>query len=436
MDLIKDDVHKLFMKYLVPSMSIAVAVSAYSIVDIAAIGQGVGPNGTAACAIVLPIFYISSFIALLCGIGGSVLMSHARGEGNHEKGNAYFTASLIFMLLLTVIVWIPGNLFQDAFYRLCGANDLLLPYAKEYGSWIFGFLPFFVFVVFLDLFVRADGSPRFAMLSTLIGTVINIFGDWFFVFPMHMGVKGAALATVLSTVVQTLNLFVYILLKKTSLKLAKPYRWPLAVKKITVTGFGAAVGALAVIAAAFIANNQIMKYLGAAALAVYGMLGTVSALFTDLFSGIGQAAQPIVSQNYGAGCRDRCYAAMKLGMKTAIFFGTVLAAVCAAFPLQIAGIFMKLTPEVAEITPYILRVYCISFLPLAVNMFCIYYLQAVMRAKTAAVVSLLRGIVINGCLLFIFPLIFGGNGIWWAVLVSETVTMATAVGCVLFPSKK
>ncbi len=427
MDLLKGDIRKLFMKFLVPAISSAIAVAAYSLIDTIAIGQGVGADGTAACAILLPVFSIASFIGLLCGIGGCVLRSQAKGEGNEEKGNAYFTAATVLVGIITVIVWATGNLIQENFYRLCGADDILLPYSLEYGSWIFACLPTFVMTTFLGAFIRTDGSPRFVMYCTLIGGVINVVGDWLFVFPLKMGMAGAAIATVLGSAVQTFLLLAFILRKKTSLKLIKPHKWLSAIKKIITVGFGSGIGSLSLIAISFIANNQIMKYCGAPALALYGVLGTVSALFLSIFSGVGQAAQPIVSENYGAGNHKRCWQSEGLGMKTSLLFGTVFAILCMIFPIQITGIFMKMTQEVAEITPYILRVYSLSFVPLAINTFATYYLQSVTHSKMASVISLSRGLVLNGLFLYLFPAFMGGNGIWWAVFFTEAVTTVISV---------
>ncbi len=427
MDLLNGKVSKLYYSFLIPAVSSAIAVAAYSLVDTIAIGQGVGANGTAACAIVLPIFSIASFIALLCGIGGSVLMSQARGSGNREKGDAYFAAALVYVLLVTVIAWIPGCLFQEAFYRLCGADNILLPYAMEYGRWIFAFQPSFVLTTFLACFIRTDGAPRFVMCCTLTGGAVNMIGDWLFVFPLNMGMAGAAIATVLGSVVQVGMMLGYILLGKTTLRIAKPYNWLKAFRKITIIGFSAGLSSLAVIAVSFIANNQIMKYAGGAALAVYGVLGTVSALFNSIFSGIGQAAQPIVSENYGAGQHDRCWMAAKLGMKNAVLFGLFFTVVNMLFPLQLTGFFMKMTPEVEAIAPYILRVYGISYLPLAVSLFFISYLQSVLKPQMATILSLMRGILLNTVFLFLFPLFLGGNGIWWAISAAEAITMLAAV---------
>lgn len=427
LDLLKEDVRKLFYKFLVPAISSAIAVAAYSIVDTVAIGQGVGANGAAANAVVLPIFSLASFLALVFGIGGCVLRSQARGEGNEEKGNAYFTAATVFVSVIMVIVWILGMIFQDDFYRICGADDTLLPYAREYGSWIFAFHPTFVLTTFLSGFIRADGSPKFVMQVTLIGGVINIIGDYVFVFPMKMGMTGAALATVLGSVAQVILLIGYILGKKTSLKLVRPHRWLSAFKKITTVGFGAGIGSLAVIIVTFITNNQIMKYAGTSALAIYGMLGTVAALLISVYSGVGQAVQPIASENFGAGNMSRCWETQKHGMKMAILLGIVFAGLCMIFPVQITGLFMQLTPEIEKIAPYIVRVYGASFFSLALNIFIIYYLQAIVCSKAATMISLFRGVILNSIFLFIFPLIAGADGIWWAILTSEVLVSAGAV---------
>lgn len=427
MNLIEDDVRKLFYKFLIPAISSAIAVAAYSFVDTIVIGQGVGSVGMAACAVVLPIFSIAHFLSLLCGIGGSVLMSKARGSGNTEKGDAYFTASILFSCVVTAVIWILGMTLQEPFYRLCGADDKLLPYTMEYGSLIFGFFPTFVFVPVLGYFIRTDGSPKVAMYVTLIGGVINMIGDWLFVFPLNMGMTGAALATVLGSAVQTLLLLGYILSGKTKLKFLKPHKWLRAIKKISIIGFGAGLSQIAVIAVTFIVNNQIMKYSGSSALAVYGMLGTISALFLCIFEGIGQAAQPVVSANFGANRHTRYLSIGKLGLKTAVISGFICAVICIVFPLQTTRIFMKVTPAVEEIAPYILRVYSISFLPLAVNMFVMAYLQSVAKANTATVISLLRGISLNVILLYVLPLFMKGNGIWWAITIAESAVASFAI---------
>lgn len=426
MNLLNDNIKKLFLKFLVPAVSSAVAIAIYSFVDTIVIGQDIGPNGTAACAVLLPVFTMASFVALLCGVGGSVLMSKSRGEGNREKGDAYFTASLLYVGMITVILWVAGIVLQKPLYRLCGADDVLLPFVYDYGKWIFATFPSFVLVTFLGSFIRNDGSPRFVMAVTLIGGVINIIGDVVLVFPLKMGMQGAALATVCGSLVQTLILVAYILLGKTSLHIAKPYKWLTAIKNITELGVGAGLSQVAMAVVAFVVNNQIMKYSGAAALAVYGFLGTVSALFLSVFSGIGQATQPIVSENFGAGHHKRYTEVGKIGTATAVAFGIVSFGICALFPSQMVSVFMKPSPEVEQIAPYIIRVCALSYLPMAINMFVMAYLQSVSKPRGSTLISLLRGLILPVILIYAMPLAMNGNGIWWAITAAEGIAAVLA----------
>jgi len=329
------------------------------------------------------------------------------------------------------VFWILSVLFQESIYRLFGADNVLLPYAMEYGRWIFGAFPSFVLVSFLGAYIRTDGAPKFVMTVTMIGGVINIIGDIVFVFPMGMGMTGAALATVLGSLTQCVILICYILLGKTSLRLAKPFQWFKAIRKISALGIGAGVTQIAMTFVTYIINNQIMKYSGADALAVYGMLSTVTALFISIFSGIGQASQPVVSVNYGANQRERCQIVGRLGLKTAVISGFVCLGVCALFPSPMASMFMKVTPGVAEIAPYIIRVYSLSYLPMAISLFVTAYLQSVGKANAATLVSMLRGVVLSALLLYVLPLFMGGNGIWWAVILAESGAAMVAIVYVL-----
>ena len=430
MDLLKEKPRKLFVKYLVPAVAAEVASAIYSFVDTIVVGQKVGANGAAASAIVLPIFTLSGFIGMLCGVGGSVLMSKARGEGAQKKGDAYYTASLIYVLTVTAIMWILGMAFQVPLYRMLGADDTLLPYVMDYGKWIFVTFPTFVFFIYIDFFIRTDGSPKFVTIVTIIGGIVNVIGDIVLVFPLDMGMQGAGIATAAGSVIQSVLLIGYILLGKTKLRFEKPFNLFSSVKKISIIGMGAGITQIAMTVVTYIINNQIMKYSGSSALAVYGVLSTIGALFLGIFSGIGHATQPIVSANFGAGYHERYLTIAKIGMRTAIIFGIFSFALCALFPVPLIRLFIKETPEVIQVAPYIIRVYSFSFLPMAINIFAISYLQSITKAVPAMVISLLRGLVLTSVLLYVLPLFFGGNGIWWAVSIAESISAVVGLACV------
>lgn len=427
MDLVNDDVRKLFFKLLIPSIGGAAIVSAYCFVDTIAIGQGVGPEGTAACAVLLPIFTIADFVGIMCGVGGSILYAKELGSGNTKKANAYYTGSIILVLLGTVVLWVLLLIFQDPLYRLFGADDELMPYVREYGEMLIGFLPSFVLIAMFPSYLNVDGVPNLVMISAAAGAAVNIFGDWYFVFPLDMGMFGAALATVLGSLAEFVVMGSYVFTKRSSFKFVKPKRLLGAFKETIVNGFGTAFPSLSVLALTFVANNQIMKYSGTAALAVYGMLGTVTTLLVYVYTGAGQAIQPIAASAYGAGKPERYWKAYHLGMKVNIYVAIALTAVCMLFPGAVTSLFIRMTPEVMAIAPGIVRVYAISFIPVGISTLLCVYLQSIMRAKPATIIAVMRGVIVICVLLYLLPLVFGPEGIWIAFAAAEIVVAVFAL---------
>ena len=223
MNFLTEDIRKLYSKFLAASLGSALVMSIYSFVDTIAVGQSEGPAGSSAMAVITPLYGIIVFLAILCGIGGSVLMSNARGKGNEEKGNAYFTASILLMGWLTVIVWIAFGLFHKEIFTFFGADAEIMPKVMEYAEWIIWFFPVFIAPTFISSFIRNDGAPGLAMAAVLIGGCVNIFGDWFLVFPLGMGMKGAAIATVIGTSLQVLIMCSHFRSERCHLKFVKPY---------------------------------------------------------------------------------------------------------------------------------------------------------------------------------------------------------------------
>mgnify|MGYP001623048137 CR=1 FL=1 len=187
MNLLKDKIETLYQKFLWPSLFAAMVTTIYSFVDTIAIGQGVGPDGAAAAAIIYPILGVASLFGFLCGIGGSVRLGNARGEGQLEKANAYYTASLLLVVVTTVIVWPVTAVFKKEIFSLFGANEALMPLVLEYGDWIIWTFPAFILSSYFTCIIRCDGSPNYVMGAVVAGGVLNVFGDWFLVFPMNLG---------------------------------------------------------------------------------------------------------------------------------------------------------------------------------------------------------------------------------------------------------
>lgn len=427
MDFITGDIKQLYRKFLTASMASAMVMSIYSFVDTIAVGQSEGPAGAAAMAVITPLYGVLIFLGILCGVGGSVLYGNARGEGKEEKANALFTAATGLMLFLILLVWIIFALFHQQIFTFFGAYAELMPKVMEYARWLIWFLPVFILPTFISSFIRNDGAPGLAMAAVIIGGCVNIFGDWFFVFPLGLGMTGAAIATVLGTSVQVIIMCIHFFTKKCTLRIVKPNHVKPAICQTLGIGFGASVLDLGTVILSIIMNNQIMRYGDTNALAVYGVVATITSLFQALYCGVGQAIQPIVSANCGAMQADRIKQVWKMSLTTVIVLGIGFTAVGELFPTQIVRLFMDVTPEVLTVAPGIIRPFFLLFLFLGITVLATYHLQSIMHRRMSMMIAVLRSVVISGLLIYILPLFMGILGVWVAMPISELIVAIIAL---------
>ena len=433
MDYLTSSTKTLYRKYLTASLGSALVITIYSFVDTIAVGQSEGPAGTAAMAVITPIFGILVFFGILFGIGGSVLMNNAKGAGNEEKGNAYFTTALILVVGFTVVTWVLFARFSKPILFFFGATQGTLPLVMRYVQWLIRCWPIFIFSTFIGAFVRNDNAPGLVMAGVISGGCFNIFGDWFFVFPLGMGMEGAAIATVLGTTLQCLIICSHLFRKCCGLKLAKPFRMGKAIRKIFVIGIGASLLDLGTVVLSTITNNQILRYGSEVELAIYGVMTTIAALVQAMYCGVGQAIQPLVSANFGGRQYGRVRQFLKMSVVTVLIMGVLFTALAEGLPVPIVQLFMDATPEVLAAAPSSMRLYSLLYLFLGFTVLSTYYLQSVMRDRASMVIGILRSLVVSGLLLGLLPLFWGINGVWLALPISECIVTVVAA---VFLSKK
>ena len=405
----------------------ALATSVYSFVDTIAVGQSCGPLGAAAIAVINPLFALACFVGLLVGIGSSVLMSKAKGAGERGKSDRIFTSSLILLSFLGIIAWVSTCIFLRPILAFCGADDEIMPYAVDYMIPIAIGLPLFMINTFLAPVIRYDERPGLVLKAVLTGGCLNIFGDWFFVFPLGMGMFGAGLATALGALTQTMLLLSHFYMRRSSLRIVNPGNIVKGGRKIIVSGFGASILDVAIGVLTIMINRQTMRYGGKDELAVLGVIMTISFLLQHLYAGIGQAVQPIASTAYGASRKDRVWQAFSYLFSSSVAAGLLSLAVCVAFPIPILRLFIDATDSVLAIGPHIIIIYSLSFLPMSVNINLVFFLQSVLAPVPALVFSLSRGVVISLVLLYVLPAFMGMEGILWAMVAAEVLTIAGAL---------
>lgn len=438
MDLLSGKIKTLYFKYLAAAFGSALITSIYSIVDMAMVGQYHGPEGTAALAVVAPIWNIIYSLGLLMGIGGSVIFSTIRGKGDGQirRSNEYFTASIIGSVILAVIVWIVIAFFDRQLLEFFGAEGHTLTLAREYVLPIKFVVPCFLFTQTLTAYLRNDQNPALATGGVLAGGIFNVFGDYFFVFTCDMGAMGAGLATAIGTVISIIVMLTHFFRKKNTLRLVRPDKLFRKFREIFVTGFSTFFIDIAMGILTILFNRQIMAYAGADALAVYGILVNISTFVQCCAYSVGQAAQPILSINFGAGRWDRIRATLRWALLAAAVFSILWTAAALGAPLAFVYIFMSPTDKVLAIAPAIIRCYGLSFLLLPFNIFSTYYFQSLLRPLPAMAVSVARGALISGFLIQILPALLGGDALWLAMPITELVVALPVAALMLRDTRR
>ncbi len=427
MDLLKDNLKKLYLRFLIPSLGSAMVMSIYTLTDAIVIGKGVGPDALAALSITTPLLCILMSMGILFGVGGSVQMSVHRGTGNYQKADRFFTLSFTTLAVIAILLWIIYGFGISTLLRLMGANDVLYPHALAYMRYINAFLPVAVFSNYIAIFVRADEDPNRAMAGVMLGGVVNIVLDIVFVFPMHMGMGGAAFASAIGMVIQVLVGITHFFNRKNQLKFIRPKHITESVVQIIGNGIPSFFNEFANGFIVLLFNIQILKYCGEATLSVYSVISNCVILFNSLFTGVGQSIQPIIATNYGGGKWDRIRKTRRMSFFTIIVMGSVFSLSGILFPNVVCSVFMNMNEEMKKIAQAGVRTYFVAFFPMGINLLTSYYLQSILSVKKSLCISLLRNVILSSVAIITFPMKFGGNSLWICMPVVEIVVLFVSI---------
>lgn len=428
MNLLNDRIKPLYFKYLAAAFGSALISSIYGIVDLAMVGKYHGAEGTAAISLIAPFWNILYSIGLLVGIGGAVLFSELRGESpdNVKASNGYFTVAVIGGSILSLAAWVGLIFFDRQLLLLFGANEVLMPLARAYLFPIKFGVPLFIFNQLISAFLRNDGNPALATKAVLFGGIFNVFGDYFFVFTLNMGIMGAGIATVIGSFFSLIIMLTHFFSKKNTLALVKPERFFHMLNEIGSTGFSTFFIDIAMGILTVFFNRQILRYFDENALAVYGIVAYVGAFAQCCAYSAGQAAQPIISVNFGAGNGKRIRETLRHALITIACFAVFWSLLSLLFPNLYIYLLTTPTAELLSIAPTIIRRYGLSFILLPFNIFSTYYFQSLLKRRTSFIVSVARGVVISGILIYLLPAAFGAGAMWYAMPVTELIVAVYA----------
>lgn len=428
MNLLKDNVRKMYFKFLAAAFGSSLISTIYGFVDMIVIGRYEGPAGSAAMAVVSPIWNIIFSLGLLFGIGGSVYFSNVRAKkADTQEDQAYFTVAMVCTGVVSLVCMGVFLLWDRQILMLFGAEESMLPLCRDYLRPVKLVIPAYLFSQTVSAFLRNDGDPGLATAAVLAGGIFNVFGDIYFVFGLDMGMFGAGLATAIGNLISVAVMCTHFFGRKNTLRLVRVRGFFPKTRGIVLTGFSTFFVDVAMGIVTALMNNQILRYANQDALAIYGAIVYISTCVQCCGYSVGQAAQPILSANYGAGQHGRIRTTLGCSIGAAMGFGLVSTAVCVAIPGQIIGALMDATSSVLAIAPRIVGLYAISFLLLPLNVFSTYYFQSLMKPGISFGISVARGAIVSGGLILLLPSVLGDTGLWLAMPVTEALVCVAVV---------
>lgn len=431
-DFLNKPVKQVFMRYLVPSVFATMVTSIYVLADTIIVGKGIGTIAVAALNIVLPLYNIFFGLGLLFGVGGSVLMSILRGEGDEKGSNAYFSTSLVAMCVVLALSLAFFTAFMEKIALVFGGTPETMPYIMDYMPYIVWGMGLFFFSSYLQTFIRNDGAPRLAMYAVVSGGVANIILDYVFVYNFNMGMAGAAIATVMGSGLTVVILLTHFFTKKNNLHFSLKGVRPSFIKNIILNGFASFLIEVASGVTIFVFNIQLLKYAGNTGVSVYSIISNTAIVVVCICKGINQAAQPLLSTNYGAGLYERTDKIRSLAVKVSIIICAVPVILGLVVPDFFTYIFINPDSAILSMSASAIRIYFVGFMMLGINMVFICYFQAILKNGYSMIICLMRGLILVVAFAYIFPLFMDVTGIWLAVPAAETITMLFGIYLIYF----
>lgn len=435
-DLGKIHVPTLFRIYLVPTLLGMLSLCAVTATDGIFVGRGCGSDALAAVNICIAPTMVMMGIGLMLGVGASVVSSVHLANGNVKAARLNITQSLLVATCVTAIflaVTLPST---AATGRVLGSSESLLPLVRDYMPWIFATCMFQLWCAIGLFVVRLDGSPKYAMWCNVLPGLLNVLLDYLFIFPLDMGVRGAALATFLSCMVGGGMVMAYLGWFASSLRLI---RMKLSRKSLMLTmrniGYQSKIGVSALLGEAtmgvlmLMGNLMFMRYMGDDGVGAFSIACYYCPFVFMIGNAIAQSAQPIISYNYGLGQNRRVMATERLAIITAVLCGLIVTCAFVLFPTSMVGLFLDPHTAAAEIAVAGFPLYASAFVFFIFNLTAIGYFQSVEKVAPSIVFALLRGVVFLVPSFVLLPQVWGNSGIWLALGVSEALTSVVIIGC-------
>lgn len=417
-----EDVGKLLKKYATPAIIAMTASSLYNMVDSIFIGQGVGPLAISGLAITFPFMNLGAAIGAMVGVGASTVTAMELGKKNYAKSCRALANTVMLNVFFGILFTIVCLLFLKPILFFFGASEQTMPYAYEYMQVILIGNIITHLYHGLNSVLRASGHPNEAMIATIITVVANVFLDWLFIFPLGMGIRGAAIATVVAQTIPLIYLFKQFSNKNELVHFdKKDFVLDIKIiKDILAIGLSPFLLNSALCVIIILINNGLKKYGGDLSVGAYGIVNRVAFFFTMIVMGITQGMQPIVSYNYGARQFSRVSEALKKAIVLAVITLCLGCLISETIPRLVCSLFTS-DEELLNYSVDGMRIVMATFPIIAFPIVIGNFFQSIGKAKKSIVLSLSRQVLFLIPLLIILPNFLGIKGVWWSIPISDII---------------
>ena len=425
------------LRFVFPSIVMMIFTSIYSVVDGLFVSNYAGKTALASINLVFPILMALSALGFMMGTGGSAIVAKTLGEGDHKKANEIFSLLVYTTAIGGVILSVIGAITIPFFARLLGAKGVLLTNCIVYARITFISMPAFMLQnVFQSFFVTAE-KPKLGLYVILTAGITNIVLDFLFVGILGFGLYGAAAETVCGEFIGGLFPLLYFGRKNSSLlRLGKTHFNARILLQTCGNGSSELMSNLSISIVTSLYNVQLMKFAGENGVAAYGAIMYVSFVFAAIFIGYSIGSAPVISFHYGAGNHDELKNLFGKSLRLIALCGLFLAVFSQVLAIPLSKLFVGYDAELYTMTRNAFRIYCLVYLFNGFNIFGSSFFTALSNGGISAAISFLRTLVFQVAAVLILPMILGMNGIWFAVIVAELLTLVITVTFFLLKRKK
>ena len=418
---------KQFFKYVSQNIFGLLGTSCYILADTYFIAQAAGTDGVTLLNLCLPIYNLIFAFGSMIGLGAATRYAILRAQGD-ARAQRYFTNAIFNVCILAVPFMLVGIFRPDGLLRLMGGDADIVALGMNYARIFLMFTPFFMCNYVVASFVRNDGDPSLAMVATLSGSLFNVVFDYIFIFPMGLGLPGAALATAISPILSIAVCSAHFIKKSNTITFVRKAPSVRLLAQSCQLGISGFVGELSSGVTTTVFNFLLLRLAGNVAVAAYGVVANFALVATAIFNGVAQGAQPLVSQCYGKNEMAGARKLLLLGCGTALGLAALLYGVVFGYTDALTALFnSENSALMAEFAHSGMRIYFVGYFFAGCNIVAAGYLGAVNRPAEASITSLCRGMVAIVVCSLVLSALFGMNGVWAAFPVSEAITLALTV---------